>query len=108
MHESNSRYSLCLHSTDYLGLVTRWQDVQLRNGSIPVKFHFEKCDWTDRLSVAVYIQELVSCDGHHCTTVRTESNNWYMYDHARVKAIGNMNDVREVTNAIYFWVFERL
>lgn len=82
--------------------------VQVRPVPIPVRFHFEKFDLSYQLSAAICAQGSGPCDGHYYVTVRTESNGWYVYDDARVKAMGEEDHVGEVTDTIYFCLFEQL
>jgi hypothetical protein len=84
------------------------QDVQLRPVPVPIEFCFEEFHQDYRLSAAVCVQGSAAYHGHYYTIVRTESNDWYVYDDARVKALGGAGDVQQVTDTIYFCIFERL
>jgi uncharacterized UBP type Zn finger protein len=84
------------------------RDVRLRPVSMPVDFHFEEFDRYYRLSAAVCAHGSAARPDHYYAVVRTESNNWYVYDDARVKAVADGDDLREVTDTIYFCLFEQL
>jgi ubiquitin C-terminal hydrolase len=80
----------------------------LRPISVPVEFHCEEFDRYYRLSAAVCAHGSATRPGHYHAVVRTESNNSYVHDDARVKAVADGDDVREVTDTIYFCLFEQL
>jgi hypothetical protein len=82
------------------------RDVRFRNASIPVDFHFDKCDRDYRLSVATCVQRSAASNSHYYAIVRSESNDWYLYDDSHIKIISNSKEVQELTGTIYFCLFE--
>jgi ubiquitin C-terminal hydrolase len=84
------------------------QDVRLWSVLIPVEFHFEELDRDYRPSAAVCVRGSAAYDSHSSTIARSESNDWYLYDDARIRDIGGVDYVQEVTDNIHFSAFEQL
>jgi hypothetical protein len=75
---------------------------------VPVEFRFEKFGLKYRLSAAVCARGSAAREGHYYTVVRTDSGDWYVYDDARIKAIGRRDDIQEIVDTIYFCLFEQI